>query len=259
MANVPLAGKETIRLPGMMQAQGYGDPVAVETPWTGEIVDRSWFTAPDYAKYRRPGNIKVPFGLQPERDYKGAAWYQRDLESRPIGGAAAWFSPWSGLTSRPAPGSTTARWARQQPVDAPQVRARHERRPGKHRLTIRVDNRLVVDVGVNSHSVTDQPRVTGTGSGAGSSWSRRRPSGSLNFRCFPTSPPVGDGSRPDRQPDRKGRTGGARAGGRLCRHRDRPSPRMRLVSLSGRRDVTRGEPARGDAPLWTSFNPPFTV
>ena len=27
--------------------------------------------------------------------------------------------------------------------------------PGRHRLTIRVDNRLVVDVGVNSHSVTD--------------------------------------------------------------------------------------------------------
>ena len=27
--------------------------------------------------------------------------------------------------------------------------------PGKHRLTIRVDNRLVVDVGINSHSVTD--------------------------------------------------------------------------------------------------------
>ncbi len=27
--------------------------------------------------------------------------------------------------------------------------------PGKHRLTVRVDNRLVVDVGVNSHSVTD--------------------------------------------------------------------------------------------------------
>ena len=27
--------------------------------------------------------------------------------------------------------------------------------PGKHLLTIRVDNRLVVDVGINSHSVTD--------------------------------------------------------------------------------------------------------
>ena len=73
-ANAPLAGEDTVQLPGMMQAQGHGDPVAVHTPWTGEIVDRSWFTAPEYEKYRQPGNIKVPFWLQPERHYVGAAW-----------------------------------------------------------------------------------------------------------------------------------------------------------------------------------------
>ena len=62
-ANAPLAGEDTVQLPGMMQAQGHGDPVAVHTPWAGEIVDRSWFTAPEYEKYRQPGNIKVPFWL----------------------------------------------------------------------------------------------------------------------------------------------------------------------------------------------------
>ena len=81
-ANAPLAGEDTVQLPGMMQAQGHGDPVAVNTPWPGEIVDRSWFTAPEYEKYRQPGNIKVPFWLQPERHYVGAASYQREVENR---------------------------------------------------------------------------------------------------------------------------------------------------------------------------------
>ncbi len=82
-ANAPLAGQDTVQLPGMMQAQGHGNPVAVNTPWTGEIVDRSWFTAPEYAEYRLPGKIKVPFWLQPERHYVGAAWYQREVEIPP--------------------------------------------------------------------------------------------------------------------------------------------------------------------------------
>ena len=67
----PLTGFDTIKLPGMMQAQGFGDEVSVDTIWTGQIVDRSWFTAPEYAKYRQPGNIKVPFWLQPEKHYVG--------------------------------------------------------------------------------------------------------------------------------------------------------------------------------------------
>src|SRR4051794_7256624 len=47
----PLTGFDTIKLPGMMQAQGFGDEVSVDTLWTGQVVDRSWFTAPEYAKY----------------------------------------------------------------------------------------------------------------------------------------------------------------------------------------------------------------
>ena len=56
----------TIKLPGSLPAQGIGDDVSVETQWTGDIVDKSWFTAPEYAEYRKSGNIKVPFWLQPE-------------------------------------------------------------------------------------------------------------------------------------------------------------------------------------------------
>ena len=35
---------QLIELPGSLQAQGYGEDVSVDTAWTGDIIDRSWFT-----------------------------------------------------------------------------------------------------------------------------------------------------------------------------------------------------------------------
>ncbi|MCX7827090.1 MAG: beta-galactosidase, partial [Verrucomicrobiae bacterium] len=65
--NQTLGGR--IRLPGSLPAQSIGDDVTVDTKWIGGIVDKSWFTAPEYAKYRQPGNVKVPFWLQPDKHY----------------------------------------------------------------------------------------------------------------------------------------------------------------------------------------------
>ena len=62
---------DRIRLPGSLPEQGIGDDISVNTHWTGSIFDRPWFTAPEYAQYRQPGNIKVPFWLQPEKYYDG--------------------------------------------------------------------------------------------------------------------------------------------------------------------------------------------
>jgi len=150
----PLAQK--IKLPGSLPAQGIGDDVSVETKWTGDIVDKSWFTAPEYARYRQPGNIKVPFWLQPEKHYVGAAWYQRDVEI-----PAGWQGKRVVLTlERP-------HWETRVWVDGREVGSNnslstpHEYdlgtklSPGKHQLTIRVDNSLIVDVGVNSHCISD--------------------------------------------------------------------------------------------------------
>ena len=139
-----------------MQAQGYGEPITVKTPWTGAIVDRSWFTAPEYEKYRRPGQVKVPFWLQPERYYKGAAWYQREIEV-----PADWQGRRIVLTLE-RPHIETRAWLDDRALGVNNSLSTPHAydlgtavAPGKHRLTIRVDNRLVVDVGINSHSVTD--------------------------------------------------------------------------------------------------------
>ena len=68
-----------IVLPGSLQAQGVGNEVTPDTRWTGEIMNRSYFTDDRYAVYRAPGNVKLPFWLTPRAHYVGAAWFQRDV------------------------------------------------------------------------------------------------------------------------------------------------------------------------------------
>jgi len=59
--NIPFT--DSVKLPGSMAENGKGDEVKVNTQWTGDIVDRSYFTDKKYEKYRQPGNIKIPKGL----------------------------------------------------------------------------------------------------------------------------------------------------------------------------------------------------
>jgi hypothetical protein len=147
---------DKIELPGSLPAEGIGDEISVETKWTGNIVDQSWFTAPEYAEYRKPGNVKVPFWLQPEKYYAGVAWYQRQVEIPP-----GWRGKRVVLTLE-RPHWETRVWVDDRAVGTNNSLATpHEYdlgtalAPGKHRLTIRVDNGLVVDVGVNSHCISD--------------------------------------------------------------------------------------------------------
>jgi hypothetical protein len=147
--------RQRIRLPGALQGQGFGDDVTVDTKWTGQIVDRSFFTAPRYEPYRRPGNVKVPFWLQPDKHYVGPAWYERDVVVPP---------EWRGrrvVLHVERPHWQTIAWLDGRIVgSSDSLSTPHEHdlgtvEPGRHRLTLRVDNRLVVDVGLNSHSVSD--------------------------------------------------------------------------------------------------------
>jgi len=147
--------KETIRLPGSLPEQGIGDPVTVNTRWLGDIIDRSFYKAPEYEKYRQPGNIKMPFWLQPDTYYAGAAWYRREFSvpkswqgrridlfiERPHWETQVWIDG-------KAAGTNNA-------LATPHVHDLGVLEPGKHQLAVRVDNRMVVDVGWNSHSVSD--------------------------------------------------------------------------------------------------------
>jgi len=144
-----------IDLPGSLPDQGIGDEVSVDTKWMGEIVDRSWFTAPEYEPYRLPGHVKVPFWLQPDKYYAGVAWYQRDVAI-----PEQWNSKRVVLTLE-RPHWETRVWidgkalGSNDSLSTPHEYVLEAITAGRHQLTIRVDNGLPVDVGVNSHSISD--------------------------------------------------------------------------------------------------------
>jgi len=154
-----------IMLPGSMTTNGLGNDITVNTPWTGSIEDSTWFRSPEYKQYRKPGNIKVPFWLQPTKYYKGAAWYQKKVTV-----PALWSKKHIELYIERSHWETTV-W-----VDDKQIGMQNslstaqvfdlsaELSPGSHQITIRVDNRVKdFNVGQNSHSISDHTQTNWNG------------------------------------------------------------------------------------------------
>ncbi|MFB6135387.1 MAG: glycoside hydrolase family 2 protein [Halobacteriaceae archaeon] len=153
----PLDG-ESVRLPGALRESGVGPEVGPDTDWVGRTREDA---AERYAPYRDPENFKVPHWLQPERHYVGAAWYER---------TASVPDSWAdrSVTLRlERPHWHTTVWVDGERVgEDASLSTPHEYdltealSPGEHRLTVRVDNSLEpVDVGLNSHSVSDHTQT----------------------------------------------------------------------------------------------------
>lgn len=145
----------SLALPGSLEQHGIGNPATLTTPWVGDINDRSFFTAAEYERYRKPDNFKVPFFLQPDTWYRGAAWFQREIQI-----PEAWRNKRVELFLE-RPHWETRVWiderslGRNEALHVPHHYDLGVLKPGPHRLTIRVDNRLIIDIGVNSHGITD--------------------------------------------------------------------------------------------------------
>jgi len=158
-----LAGN--ITLPGSMTTNGLGSDITINTPWTGSIEDSTWFQSPAYAQYRKPGNIKVPFWLQPAKYYKGAAWYQKTVTI-----PTTWSKKHVELYIERSHWETTV-WVddkqigMQNSLSTAQVfDLSNELSPGNHQITIRVDNRVKeFNVGQNSHSISDHTQTNWNG------------------------------------------------------------------------------------------------
>src|ERR1044071_9257018 len=72
---------ERIRLPGILQSQGYGDEISTQTPWVVSLYDRHWFLRDEYKAYTRAGNHTVAFLPQPPRHSVGVTRYQRNVDT----------------------------------------------------------------------------------------------------------------------------------------------------------------------------------
>jgi hypothetical protein len=154
---------DRIRLPGILQAQGYGDEIRPDTPWVLTLGDAWWKLQPAALRdhFSQPGRVEVPFLAQPPRHYLGVAWYQRDV-SIPSG----WRDRRVILFLEHPHWETTVWWddqahAPDHSLSAPHIVDLGRLTPGRHRLTIRVDNRRIVadpannGHGDDAHSVSD--------------------------------------------------------------------------------------------------------
>jgi len=148
--------EETVSLPGSMAENGKGNGVTLNTPWTGDIIDRSYFTDEKYEKYRQKGNIKIPFWLKPVRYYKGVAWYQKEIEI-----PENWEGTRVNLFLERCHWESTAYVNGKPAGTCNSLATPHEYditeliTSGKNRISIRIDNRIIIPVGMNSHSISD--------------------------------------------------------------------------------------------------------
>lgn len=144
-----------VRMPGTAAAQGFGEPPSMATAWTAGIRE-TWTEHPRYRPYQTPDNFKMPFWLQPPRLYVGPAWYRRTIEI-----PAAWAGRRVRLFLERPHWETTvwldgARIGSCERLGVPHVfTLGADLAPGAHTLVLRIDNRMIVGVGVNSHSVSD--------------------------------------------------------------------------------------------------------
>jgi len=144
-----------IRLPGSLQSQNWGNDITTDTPWVLSLYDRYWYLREDYKAYTERGKVKVPFLSQPMRHYLGAAWYQRDIEiPRDMQGRRI-------LLRLERPHWQTTVWVdgrligSDKSLVAPHIYDLGLLSLGRHRLTIRVDNRMQMPYRPDAHSVSD--------------------------------------------------------------------------------------------------------
>jgi hypothetical protein len=156
---------EKVNLPGSMSTNGKGNEVSLHTKWTGSIFDSSYFFQPEYARYREPGNIKVPFWLQPLHHYVGAAWYKKTVDI-----PKNWDNKSIELFLERCHWETHV-WIDDVYIGSENLLGSPHKydltdilTPGRHTITIRVDNSIQdVNVGINSHSISDHTQTNWNG------------------------------------------------------------------------------------------------
>ena len=154
---------DPIHLPGALRDSGYGDPITSETQWMSRLHDRYWYERKAYRAYTQPGFVKVPFWLQPQRKYTGVAWYQCDVNI-----------PASWQKRRTVVSFERAHWSTMLWLDDRQIGSNDslatahvydlgQVKPGRHMLSVRVDNRYLIPIREDAHAITDSTQTNWNG------------------------------------------------------------------------------------------------
>ena len=157
---------DSIQLPGSMAENDKGEEITVDTKWTGTIWDDSvWYKDEKMRAYRQPGNVKASFWLSPRKVYCGPAWYRKEVKI-PF--------DWEGdrvTLFLERPHWETIVWVDDQKVGMQNTLGTPHKydltnyiKPGRHVLTIRVDNRVKdINVGLDAHSISDNTQTNWNG------------------------------------------------------------------------------------------------
>jgi len=156
--------EDSVTLPGSMAENGKGNEVDINTPWVGDIIDRSYFTDDKYEKYRKPGNVKIPFWLKPVKYYRGTAWYQKEINIP---------DDWAGM--RIELSFERCHWESTVYVNGIQAGSENSLavphrfditpyvKPGLNKVSVRINNDVIIPIGVNSHSISDHTQSNWNG------------------------------------------------------------------------------------------------
>lgn len=162
---------DSIVLPGSMAERLKGYEVTANTQWVGGLYDSSYYRNPYMEKYRREGNVKVPFFLTPVRHYVGKAWYRTTVNipkgklkkqgyqlflERPHIISKVWVN---GQCLPPMLNAQSSKLnaLSQNSLSVPHCYDVMNLHEGENVITICIDNDYEkVNVGKDSHSVSDQ-------------------------------------------------------------------------------------------------------
>ena len=178
---------ENIKLPGSMVENGKGNPVNQKTKWVGDLRNKNWANSENYKPYLDDDKFLFPYWLIPDKHYYGAAWYQKYVEI-----PSAWDKENIELFLE------RCHWETQVWIDGDFVGKRNSLgvahrynltgllTPGNHVISICVDNRIKeVEVGINSHSISDHTQSNWNGIIGKLKLIRRPPVLISDIRVFP--------------------------------------------------------------------------
>ncbi len=153
-----------IKMPGCLEENRLGDPIGPDTDWVGSQVGSEFLGEDLYAPYRTAEDFKYIYWLQPDTRFVGPAWYKRTIEFPEGGEVLTWL-----LTLERTHWETRV-WFDGAPLGSrDSLCTAHEyiltRKEGqkKGELVIRVDNRMIYDMGPNAHSVSDHTQGSWNG------------------------------------------------------------------------------------------------
>lgn len=153
-----------LALPGSLNTNGIGEPVSLNTIWTGSQWNKAWYESDFYERYRSPENTKIVFWLTPEAYYVGSAWYQKKIVI-----PEKWKKKCIILNLE------RCHWKTDLWIDGVKIGTRNSLSvphcyeltdvgPGEHIITLCVDNRIgEIQPGVDAHSVSDNTQSNWNG------------------------------------------------------------------------------------------------